>query len=384
MRRIGNCSICGGVNTYGILFIRDNNVLYGCDSCQKTHLRALPPLKKKIIYLDQCFLSKVFRKSDSEFIKVSATLARLAQYLALVCPYSTIHETETHQWRSEERAELFKFIKRFSRGHDFEADYEVEMTQLQRSYEAFLKGASPAIELVEQDAIPKDVHQWDDFFWIDAKKYVEDAELIRSLKNQVVERMVTVIDEWRKESLSFEELFEQEGGAWKEGVMNAFIKALKDPMSFLDQPILSEYLMRLTIFRGEGGTPEEQLNKMMEYMKSDYIKHIPFVEISSKIHALLRYKVQQGQFSSNVDKIKKIISGLYFDAKFISVYAPYCDAMFVDNLMHQWLVDEKINIQAKYPVKIYSKSNLSNFKGYLEGIERDISEEQKKIVNEIY
>jgi len=76
MRRIGNCSTCGGENTYGILFIRDNNILYGCDKCQKTELRALPSIRKKIIYLDQCFLSKVFRKSDSDFIKVSESLSR--------------------------------------------------------------------------------------------------------------------------------------------------------------------------------------------------------------------------------------------------------------------------------------------------------------------
>jgi hypothetical protein len=32
------------------------------------------------------------------------------------------------------------------------------MTQLQRSYEAFLKGAFPVIDILEQDAIPEEVH----------------------------------------------------------------------------------------------------------------------------------------------------------------------------------------------------------------------------------
>jgi hypothetical protein len=321
-------------------------------------------------------------------MKIAETLSRLAKYHALVCPYSTIHETETHQWRNAERAELFKFIKRFSRGHDFAPDYDVEMTQLQRSYKAFLKGAPPAIELLESDALSKDVNEWDNFFWVDVAKYIDDAELLRSLKQQVMDKMVDAIDEWKNQTLSFEELLDEEVSAWKKSVMDSYLKSLfggaKDLMAFLTQPILSEYLLRLAIMRDGGESPDQRMSKLMEYIGSDYIRPIPFVDIFSKIHSLLRYKVQQGQFPTNTGKIKKAISGLYFDAKFISVYAPYSDAMLVDNLMHQWLVDEKINIQSKYPVKVYSKSNLGDFKSYLAEIESDISEEQRKIVDEIY
>ncbi|MBF0616419.1 MAG: hypothetical protein HQK88_06345 [Nitrospirae bacterium] len=288
-RRLGNCPECGGVNTYPFLFISNNNMIYKCKKCKETQSKALPLIKKKIIYLDQFFLSKVFRKSEEDFIKASETLTRLAYYQVLVCPYSTIHETETHQWRYNEMAELFEFIKRYSRGHYFEADYEVEMTQLKRSYEAFLNGASPAIGLLEQDAVPEDVHQWDNHIFVDAGRYVEDAELVRSLKNQVVDNIIMDIDEWRKQRLSFEEIFELNVGAWEKTVKDAF-KELKfqtiDNPLFL--PILSKYLMQLFMFNSRGETPDERYLKMTEYMKSDYIKHIPFVNIFSKIYSLLR------------------------------------------------------------------------------------------------
>ncbi len=128
-RIIGNCPKCNKINSYGILYIKSNSILYGCKSCQITHLHKLPDIRKKIIYLDQFFLSKVFRKSEPDFMELADKLMKLAHYQALVCPYSTIHETETHQWRREERSDLFKFIKKFSRGHEFKPDYDIEMTQ---------------------------------------------------------------------------------------------------------------------------------------------------------------------------------------------------------------------------------------------------------------
>lgn len=387
-RIIGNCSKCQAINSYGILYISNNSILYGCKSCKTTHLCKLPDLRNKIIYLDQFFLSKVFRKSDSDFLSIAEKLKRLAHYQALVCPYSTIHESETHQWKPEKRGELFKFIKRFSRGHDFIPDYDVEMTQLQRSYKAFLKGDSPQIELIERDALADDVHHWDDYIWIDVGRYVEDIELIRNLKNEVANGFVDAVDGWKNKNLSFDEILIQEVRAWKDNIINSFLKSapkvLSDPSAFLDQPIISEYFLRLSMIKEAGQTPDERMGKVMQFLQSDYIRHIPFVDIFSSIHALLRYKVQQSQFPTTTEKIKETVSGLYYDAKFISVYAPYCDAIFVDNSMYQWLIDEKIDIESKYVVKVFSKAILEDFREYLDGIERDISVEQKRIVDEIY
>jgi hypothetical protein len=362
--------------------------LYGCKNCKTTHLRKLPVLRKKIIYLDQFFLSKVFRKSESDFLPIAEKLKRLAYYQALVCPYSTVHESETHQWRREEKEELFKFIKQFSRGHEFIPDYDVEMIQLKRSYTAFLRGDSPQIELIQRDALRNNVNQWDDYFWIDVGKYVEDVELIRNLKNEVANGFVDAVNEWKNKDLSFDTILTQEVGAWRDNIINSFFKSapkvLNDPLAFLEQPIISQYLLKLSRIEEAGQTPDERMKKVIEFLRSDYIRHIPFVDISSRIHALLRYKVQQNQFPTNIKKIKKTVLGLYYDAKFISVYAPYCDAIFVDNLMYQWLIDENIDIESKYAVRVFSKANLEDFREYLNCVERDISVEQKKIVNEIY
>ena len=387
-RIIGNCSKCQAINAYGILYISNNSILYGCKSCKTTHLRKLPDLRKKIIYLDQFFLSKVFRKSDSDFLSIAEKLKKLAHYQAIVCPYSTAHESETHQWRREERDELFKFIKQFSGGHDFIPDYDVEMTQLKRSYKAFLKGDSPQIELIERDALADDVHHWDDYIWIDVGRYVEDIELIRNLKNEVANGFVDAVDEWKNKELSFGELLAHEVGAWRDNIINSFLKSapkvLNDPLAFLEQPIISQYLLKLSRIEEAGQTPDERMRKIMQFLQSDYIRHIPFVDIFSRIHALLRYKVQQGQFPTNTEKIKRTVSGLFYDAKFISVYAPYCDAIFVDNLMHQWLIHEKIDIQSRYSAKVFSKTNLKDFNAYIDIIETNIPPEQQEIVREIY
>lgn len=75
-------------------------------------------------------------------MELADKIVKLAYYQALVCPYLTIHETETHQW--------------------------------------------------------------DDYVWFDVGRYVEDIELVRSLKNLVIEKFIGIIDEWKNKNLSFE------------------------------------------------------------------------------------------------------------------------------------------------------------------------------------
>lgn len=58
--------------------------------------------------------------------------------------------------------------------------------------------------------------------------------------------------------------------------------------------------------------------------------------------------------------------------------------MFVDNHMRQWLVDDNINIQNMYSVRIFSKENIKEFELFLNNIENDVSEEHKVIVRDIY
>lgn len=136
---LGPCPSCGK-KSFGNVDVYGSHVLRGCGACEYKDRVPLPPVKKKIIYLDQFFLSLAFRQSNARFVEAAELIKKLASFQLLVAPYSTVHEDETHQW--ERYAELFSFIKATSRGHVFLSAYDVARFQLERAFDAWLAGGS--------------------------------------------------------------------------------------------------------------------------------------------------------------------------------------------------------------------------------------------------
>jgi len=115
---LGNCPGCGRASSFGNVDVfGGNHVLRGCQGCKYKERIPLPPLKKKIVYLDQFFFSHAFRGRERRFLDAAARIKRVSALQLLVAPYSSIHEDETHLWSG--RDELFRFIKAVSRGHTF-------------------------------------------------------------------------------------------------------------------------------------------------------------------------------------------------------------------------------------------------------------------------
>ena len=126
---VGNCPGCGGVRTFGNVWVRRDHVLRGCKRCKYSERIPLPTLRKKIVYLDQCFLSHAFRAKDKRFVEAAERLREASALQLMVAPFSTVHEDEANLWKGHEK-ELMQFIKSIAIGHSFEPDYDVEQTQL--------------------------------------------------------------------------------------------------------------------------------------------------------------------------------------------------------------------------------------------------------------
>lgn len=56
--------------------------------------------------------------------------------------------------------------------------YDVELTQISRAFYSFLQGQSDVFEIQEQDALERDVHEWDDYLRIDVGHYIQDIEFV--------------------------------------------------------------------------------------------------------------------------------------------------------------------------------------------------------------
>src|SRR6185369_10547971 len=84
-----------------------------------------------------------------------------------------------------------------------------------------------------------------------------------------------------------------------------------------------------------GSSVPLRMQRIQAFFQSDYFANVPEVRIGSELFALLRYRLRQGEYR-NKDKNRNRFDGLFYDIRFISTYAPYCDAMVVDYFMVQW------------------------------------------------
>ena len=81
--------------------------------------------------------------------------------------------------------------------------------------------------------------------------------------------------------------------------------------------------------------------------------------------AALLAEDRQGEFLSASESI-------------ISTYAPYCDAIVVDNLMFQWATDPLIDLPKRFGVRLFSRLNWDEFLTYL----ADLAASQRPEVDE--
>jgi hypothetical protein len=348
----------------------------------------LPQLSKVILYLDQFFLSHAFRARLPEFVECAKLISNLANDQLIVCPISSVHETETHQWRNAQKDELWGFIKRTSRGHTFEPAYKIKHHQIIQGFKRYLKKAQTDFPVARSNALPHDINEWEDYFWIDVDPYLINVELTRRLKQEAIAGLVDSFPILRQSATSFKDhqAFELRsiGDAYIKlyVIMNQRI-AKGDYLALLNSPIDSKIVERMLHYLGDGTDLKEQLNSIRSFFQSLYFSQVPYEYISSGLITVLRDRVKMGRYQ-NLPKAKERLKGFFFDVECIAAYAPYCDAMFVDNEMLSFVRDECLAIETKYGTKFYAKSNWDEFMTFLESIKGRKTEELSRAIELVY
>ena len=383
-RILGDCPGCGGKDRFGNVAVRGGHVLRGCKSCKFSTSIWLPETRKKILYLDQFFFSSAFRERDPRFTKAAQRIREVSALQLLAVPYSSIHEDETHQWRGYDgrnKDDLMEFIKATSRGHEFEPAYDVEQTQIVRAFQAFLQGKPPAFELQQRDAIPSDIHEWDDYFRIDVGRYINDIELIRDLKRQGVELLVDAFQGWRQSKNTFEQDVTLELQESFKNYLHSYLKyaariSTGDYAALLDSPIMAMVVQTLLHCLPDDMPPEESLKKICEFFRSEHFSRIPYQWLSVRVFAVLKDMVKRGAYVDREASLQRL-SGFFQDMKHVSIYAPYCDAFVMDQAMAALVADPRIGLEARYGVKVFSLNNWEEFLEWLNVLEAGMSQEHR-------
>ncbi len=387
----GDCPKCGVSNRYGNIFIRNNSILRGCQKCKYKERITLPNIQKKVIYLDQAFFSGAFRQRDSRFNDIVNKIKLLSHKQLLVAPFSTVHEDETHLWAGYDdktKEDLLDFIKTTSRGHSFEADYDVERRQVIKAYMSFLDDEPDEFMVDQSIALTKHVHKWDDYFRVDINRYLGDSEGIRKGKEDALNKLLEVFEAWRNSKGTFENDLKNEIEASWKGYIQTYQQYFKMMLSmngggFLDAPIKSMVLQEMLRYTMDRFPMDLWFQKPVEFFQSTYYSNLPYIQISCRVQAALAELVRGGAFS-NTEKNRTRFRGFFHDVKHISIYAPYCDIIVVDRAMASLMKNQRLNIPQRYDTHVYDIGTLPALIAHLDEIERNITNEHRSALELAY
>jgi hypothetical protein len=359
--------------------VYSDHVLRGCKHCRHSISIWLPPIRKSVLYLDQFFFSGAFRGGDARFVSAAVRIRDLAAKQLLTVPFSSIHEDETHQW--ERREELYEFIKATSRGHEFEPAYDVEREQILGAFSSWLDGRPPEYEIKRDDALPREVDEWDSYLRFDVGRYMGDIELIRGLKRESIEGLVALFPGWRKSTQTFAEDVAGEVNASGKGYMDAYLKFMLrigagDYTAILDSPMHSMVVQHMLHLLPKDMEPDEQLRKCWNFFSSLHFANVPLRDLESRIFATLKAHVKSGAYP-NPEAACERLKGFFYDSKHIATYAPYCDAFVMDQPMAELVSQRGVALEERYGVRVFSLNNWDDLLDWIDAREATMTDEHR-------
>jgi len=382
------CPKCGLTGKYGNVNVGGNILKRGCNNCREWMSLPLPDIRKKVIYLDQFFLSHAFRDQEKPFIDAANRIKDMASRQLVVCPHSSVHRDETHLWRHDQQENLYKFIKQTARGYKFKDAYEIKQAQMHRSFDAFRSNADILSSIEDRDAFRDDIHRWDDYIWLDMPPILGDIEAMRQSKAAAAEGLVDLFQDWAKLTTTFEEDVDAEAFGYGRSLLDQYLQMVinlgnGNLSSYLDAPTDTMYVESLLHCDSTTMEIDERLKRIAAFFSSSYFTNIPNVRVSCELFAVLRKMVKNGAYT-NVKKARQKLAGLFYDSECISVFGPYSDAIFIDRAMKKWCENPEAMLLGPHETKVFSVENWDEFNGYLDKIEENYTDDVREAINWVY
>jgi len=385
------CPHCGNAG-FGIWIIAPDRYYRRCRDClYKGPAVTLPPLNKKVIYLDQFAISNLMKASnpytnahgsgalDPFYSQMLKTLTRLTRMQLIVCPSSSTHTRESlvsSLFRS-----LQKFYEMFSYGLTFYDAHTIRRSQVSNHARNWIRGEpDKPPELDIQKVLSGRMNVWPSVFRVRFKLKYEDAiieELVR-VRNEVHQGLCKVFQRWTTEQhKTFGDWFAEEARAFGKLTLEAYEDYVKGGVSIQNSEAVYAVHAVMKVFREAGVRQEEILSKVSEYFLSPHLKCVPSIKISSMLYAALARKAAAGQ-KRPPDK------GMANDVETLCIILPYCDAVFIDKECHALLSEEPLRTELNYGTLVFSLNNKQDFLTYLSDIENSASEGLITALTEVY
>lgn len=386
------CPACRNISV-GLLMAGGDRMTMRCSECRHTITVPLPPLDKKVIYLDQFVFSLLFNVEtggrlppghEAFSVEVHKKLRRLVLLQQVILPHSDLHRDETIVFnRASELRHAYEF---FGGGVQLASVTDVELSQTIAAAEAYLAGHQLTLPLDVDDVLDDSRNGWLRDMHISVRSdYSIFADDLRRTRDETHVEMQALAAEWAREKPSFHTVLERETRAIATSKIKALerseeMKRSEEPMASIDAhhaPIQQEVRYLLNLVLKNGVPPEKAGETIVGFWNSETCRDLPHHRISSYIFSGIARRVARGQ--------KAIINrGLMNDVRALSTYAPYVDAMFVDKDCARVLAEEPLASDLSYKAKIFSLDDPGAFLAYLDELESATPSEVRSFAQRIY
>lgn len=326
--------------------------------------------RKSILYLDQHFLSSVFR-GNAQYAEAMGRIEELLDLQLVAVPYSPTHEAETDFYTR--RDDLMRFIQATARGHHFEPYYRVQETQILKAFQAYLAKAPASYVKEERDALPSRVHDWDGLYSVSVYRAASGVERKRGFKQRAIEELMKTLGDWATSTNTFEQNMELELGDSAHILIDDYEKKaarvwVGDFSALLDAPvsagIVEDILYILSI---KGAPPADAARLIPAFFKSEHFAAVPSQQLSARLFSAFKKRVREGAYA-NPEKAREKSTGFFYDIEHVATYAPYCHAFFADRFMADLLSDVHVAVEQTFGCKVFSASRWPEFFSWLDDV----------------
>ena len=333
-----------------------------CLDCGHRETYFLPPLDKKIIYLDQFALSEMLKSIDPSVTKkrtpdpiwrtLFKKLEQLSRKQLLVCPKSDYHTIESLPTTFYPK--LKTLIEYLSWHVSFDRSNSIKARQIERHAKLWIKEKGDKEPTIKRNgAFKSKINYWHISNNLKINTSPNPLEIAaiqrRRAKNET--EIAFLYNAWRSESKNKDQWF-------KETVKAFGYYTLHRPWPLFEVDFKKSVE---NVFLKEGVSQDHVEEKVIEYFNSPQLENLPFLKISALLLAAMARRVAGGQ--------KKKSPSIFVDFDMIATFLPYCDAMIIDKACHSFFEEKAFQEISKYGTQLFSLRCIDKFEQYLDDID---------------
>ena len=404
------CPRCHAPAAFGPTRVFGQYWVTRCAKCRYDLTIPFPKITKKIVYLDQFALSNILKGTDPRWTTVTQKLRLLLYLQVIACPSSKIHREES--LLAEKSREAHKELYRdLSGGVEFRPPFDIQQDQLLEAMRRFLDGDSGPGHFAKaarwQEYCKSDPHDWTPDLGIYADFPHDPARVARLQKHKddLHSDLVNVAANWKTESNTFEQDVQREASCYGNGLIEAYrhLAGWRGRIEEMMPPEMREaFVADFGPVKFDPRTPpgiqpgvqlvhwlaaeahrarsddSDPVAVVEQFFQSQAAMAAPFQYISTRLWATIAQKVRNAKGSRQPKPSDD------YDVTAIATYAPYCDAMIVDNEFCAMASQRNIDVPRKFGVRLFCSRTLVQFEEYLDDLIANIPSDHQKAVKQVY